>query len=146
MTPFRPRFFLILTACALLLTPCILLATEPLVVSSGYKDITMIGYTRSSKSVTLTSEVTGKTLAVNYKIGEKITERPFIEIDETFIQFKINRSQLQLKQIDSRIESMAATVQFLNTTHERLTFLKKKRQHLRPQIRRVPKQTQRNNP
>ena len=96
-----------------------------LVVSSARKELTMTGYTRPSRSVVLAAEVAGKITRVNYKTGDPIGTRPVIEIDSTFVALSVENSQLQLKQIESKIKSMESQVAFLKSAHQRLAELRK---------------------
>jgi RND family efflux transporter MFP subunit len=101
------------------------LAEKTLMVSSAQRDTLMTGYTRSSKKVTVASEISGKVVRVNYKIGDQITDRPIVEIDTTFIALSLESSQLQIRQIDSRIKTMQSTVDFLEKSQLRMQELKK---------------------
>jgi RND family efflux transporter MFP subunit len=99
---------------------------EPgLVVASAKKEQVMTGYTRPAKAVVLTSEVAGKVVRVNYKTGDPVGEKPIVEIDSTFVALSIENSQLQIKQIDSKIKSMASQVDFLKSAHDRMAELRK---------------------
>ncbi len=62
---------------------------------------------------------------VNYITGDIINEKPVIEIDPTFVVFKIKNSKLQLKQIGNRIKSLETNVQFFKKDHNRLKELRK---------------------
>ncbi len=94
-------------------------------VTSAKKDQVMTGYTRPSRSVVLTAEVAGKVIRVNYKTGEATADRPIVEIDSTFVALSLENSQLQLKQIQSKIKSMESQVDFLRSAHERVSELRK---------------------
>ncbi|GAB6095333.1 hypothetical protein JCM14469_15850 [Desulfatiferula olefinivorans] len=96
-----------------------------LTVKPAIKDLTMTGYTRCYKSVTLSAEVSGKALRVNYKTGDVIGDKPFIEIDPTFINLSIETNGLQISQVDRRIQSMESSVHFLNNTLKRVKALRK---------------------
>ncbi|MBU1167950.1 MAG: HlyD family efflux transporter periplasmic adaptor subunit [Proteobacteria bacterium] len=100
-------------------------AEKDLVVSPALKDLALTGYTRCFRSVTLTSEVAGKAIRVNYKTGDAIGDNPFIEIDPTFINLSIKNNKLQTDQMDSRIKSMKSNVHFLNKSLQRVKALRK---------------------
>ncbi|MBF0378215.1 MAG: HlyD family efflux transporter periplasmic adaptor subunit [Desulfamplus sp.] len=89
-------------------------------VENATKEVEIRGYTRSIKSATISSEVNGRVVKVNYEIGDTIKAAPklesnnnfapFAEIDTTFVDFEIQSTKIaiskiktQLKQIDSRI-------------------------------------------
>lgn len=101
-------------------------AEKTFTVATAEKSIRLTGYTRSSRSITLTSEVAGKALKVNYKIGDTITdENAFIEIDPTFVNFKIKKSRLQLQQVESRIKILKSKINYLKKGHKRMKELRK---------------------
>jgi len=77
-------------------------------VKAALKSVTLSGYTRSRTKQTLAAEVTGKVLAVNYDVGQTVQEKPFLEIDPTFVDFQINQAQLTLQKLivsNTRAES-----------------------------------------
>jgi RND family efflux transporter MFP subunit len=114
-----------LTALFVILILCSpTLAGEDLTVKPAIKDLTMTGYTRCHKAVTLSAEVPGKALRVNYKTGDVIGDKPFIEIDPTFITLSIETNALQISQIDRRLRSMESSVHFLNNTLKRVKALR----------------------
>ena len=85
-------------------------AQDRLIVEPAKKEIVLNGYTRSIKDVTLSCEVSGKILDIRYDLGDTIGDKPFIEIDPTFIDFRIagfrqslNKLEISLRQTRSRV-------------------------------------------
>ena len=85
----------------LLLSPFYASAMEEgrLVVSQAEKEVTLMGYTRTIKSQTVSPEVAGKIVKINYDTGDAIADKPFMEIDPTFTDYEIERT-LQPRQHD----------------------------------------------
>lgn len=108
----------------LTLSPVIAGAAD-LVIASALKDQMITGYTRPSRAVILTAEVAGKIVRINTRIGAVVGPHPVIEIDSTFVALSLDNSALQLKQIESRIKSMASQVEFLRSSHQRMAELRK---------------------
>jgi len=96
-----------------------------LVIAPALKNQIITGYTRPSKAVILTAEVAGKIVRINSRIGAAVGSHPVIEIDSTFVALSLDNSALQLKQIESRIKSMASQVEFLRSSHQRIAELRK---------------------
>jgi hypothetical protein len=98
---------------------------ERLVTLEAKKEIIITGYTRKHKSMTISSEVSGRTLRVNYDIGDVIGEKPFIEIDTTFVDFgidstetAIDKLEVSLKMADSRVEYLEGEFKRIDTLHK----------------------------
>lgn len=94
----------------LLLIPITGFSEEPLTVLKATQEVCLSGYTRSDTTVTISSEVSGRALQVNYDIGDIIDGRPLVEIDPTFINFQIQQTHhdialvtVEQKKSDSRI-------------------------------------------
>jgi len=100
------------------------LADKKIVVSGAQKAMTLTGYTRCSKSVTLSSEISGKAVRVNYGIGDVIGDKPFVEIDQTFIKHKIKATKIQIKQFDSRIGQLKSQIALLKKQQKRMLALR----------------------
>lgn len=111
-------------AIILLLTPLVLSAQEP-TVQKAKKDITLSGYTRSKTTVTVSSEVSGKVLRVNYDVGRTITKKPFFEIDPTFIGFQIESTLHSLKNLKTSIMQSESNVSYLDKEFKRIDKLHK---------------------
>ena len=63
-------------------------AQDDLIVQPARRNITLTGYTRSQTTVTLSSEVNGRILKVNYDDGQVIDKLPFLDIDPRFIDLR----------------------------------------------------------
>ncbi len=100
-------------------------AQESFTVESARKNITLSGYTRSRAKQTLAAEVNGKVLKVNYDVGQTVAEKPFLEIDPTFIDFQIDLNQSALQKL--KISSFRAKSQkdFLQKEFKRIDRLRR---------------------
>lgn len=99
-------------------------AEVDLVVQPASRQITLTGYTRSQTTMTLSSEVAGRVLQINYEDGQVIGELPFLHIDSTFVdleissiqhtldQLKITGSKRRLEWIISRRNTVASKIYF----------------------------------
>jgi len=74
-------------------------AQDDLVVQPASRDITLTGYTRSQTTVTLSSEVAGRVIKINYDDGQVIGDLPFLRIDPTFIDLEISSTEQTLEQL-----------------------------------------------
>ncbi len=99
-------------------------ADTKLLVADAQKEVAITGYTRCSKSVNISSEISGKIVGINYKIGELTGKKPFVEIDPTFINYKIKNKKIQLKQINSRIKDLKSRSSLLKKQYERMASLR----------------------
>ncbi|MBF0230106.1 MAG: HlyD family efflux transporter periplasmic adaptor subunit [Desulfamplus sp.] len=110
---------------SIVLSPCtvtseVVAGEQEWQVENATKEVEIRGYTRSIKSATISSEVGGRVVKINYEIGDTIKAAqklesnnnfaPFAEIDTTFVDFEIQSTKIailkiktQLKQINSRI-------------------------------------------
>ncbi|MCP4348148.1 MAG: HlyD family efflux transporter periplasmic adaptor subunit [Desulfobacterales bacterium] len=114
-------FFMILV----MLYPCQSFAQRILVVQRAKKEITLTGYTRSKTTVTVSSEVSGKVLRVNYDMGQVIGEKPFYEIDPTFIDFQIKSTLQSVKKLDISKKRAKSRVAYLKKEFIRIDTLHK---------------------
>jgi len=96
-----------------------------LTVQSAKKEITLTGYTRSKASATVSSEVSGKVLKVNYDVGDIIMEKPFLEIDPTFINFQIASTRQSLKKIKAAHKKNESRIAYLEKEFKRIDLLHK---------------------
>jgi hypothetical protein len=110
---------------AIILLPGIALSEESLLTAEAKKEVTLSGYTRSHKAMQVYSEVPGKTLKVNYDIGDTAGKRPFIEIDTTFVDFEIEstgkaagRLEVALERANSRVEYLEKEFWRVDTLHK----------------------------
>ncbi|OQY58270.1 MAG: hypothetical protein B6245_12760 [Desulfobacteraceae bacterium 4572_88] len=94
-------------------------------VQGAKKDITLTGYTRSDTVITISSEVSGKMLRVNYDLGQRIAKKPFFEIDPTFINFQIQSTRQSLKKLKIVLEKIRSRVAYLEKEFRRIEQLHK---------------------
>ncbi len=100
-------------------------AEKKLIVSDAQKEITISGYTRCSKSVTLSSEISGKAVKVNYKIGDVTGSQPFVKIDPTFISYQIQNKKIQIQQNKARLKKINSRLKLLQKKQKKITALRK---------------------
>ncbi len=114
--------WVIIWAALLWIMP-IRVGAEPLVVSPAEKEIMLTGYTRGDATVTLASEVPGRVIRVNYSEGETIKDKPFCEIDTTFIDFQIQGTRQKISGIEAAIAQNESRVAYLKKEYERIDQL-----------------------
>jgi len=100
-------------------------AAESLVVENAFKEVTLSGYTRSIKQQTISSEVSGKLLQVNYDIGQVIGDKPFFQIDPTFVTFEIETTRHAIRRLDIAMKKNASRADFLKEEFDRFDALYK---------------------
>jgi multidrug efflux pump subunit AcrA (membrane-fusion protein) len=100
-------------------------AMDSLWIETAQKSITLNGYTRSRAKQTLATEVAGKVLKVNYDVGQVVGDKPFLEIDPTFVEFQIDQARLTLQKL--RLSNARATSQrdYLQAEFTRVDRLRK---------------------
>jgi hypothetical protein len=98
-------------------------AQEDLVVRPARRDITLTGYTRSQTTVTLSSEVAGRILKINYDVGRVIGELPFLSIDPTFVDLEISSTRHTLEQLKITHKKRRSRVDYLNKEFGRIDKL-----------------------
>ncbi len=108
-----------------LVLPSSLKAGEPCVVETASRLVTLTGYTRSNTVVNLTPEVAGRVVKVNYEIGDILGKRPFIEIDTTFIDYRIKATRLSLDKLDGNRAKALSNVGYLEKEFNRIDRLHK---------------------
>jgi RND family efflux transporter MFP subunit len=101
-------------------------AQDDLVVEPARRDITLTGYTRSHTTVTLSSEVAGKILKINYDVGQVISNSPFFSIDPTFIDLEISSIQHTLTQLKINRKKRQSQVKYLEKEFRRIDKLFKR--------------------
>lgn len=110
---------------ALLLAASPLSAETPLTVKPAQKRVTLTGFTRGDTTVTISSEVSGKMLKVNYDIGRTIGEAPFFEIDPTFIDFQIESLNQSIQAVEAARKQNESRVAYLRKEFIRMDKLHK---------------------
>lgn len=108
----------------ILIIACSAFAETRLTVTDAKKNVRITGYTRCLKSVNICPEISGKVLKVNYGIGEKTGNNPFIEIDPTFIHYEIRNMKIQLKKQNARIRDLTSRVALLKKQYDRMVSLR----------------------
>ncbi len=98
-------------------------AQEDLIVQPASRDITLTGYTRSQTTVTLSSEVAGRVLKINYDDGQVIGELPFLSIDPTFIDLEISSTRQTLEQLKISQKKRRSKVDYLDKEFRRIQNL-----------------------
>lgn len=101
------------------------LFAEGLFVEKAEKETQLYGYTRAASTITLSSEVPGKIVKINYNVGDDIGSAPIIEIDPTFINFKIEQSLLALKKFEINVERLKSNIAYLEKEFKRIDDLHK---------------------
>jgi RND family efflux transporter MFP subunit len=105
------------------LSPVPASAREPLVVDTARKTVAVSGYTRSAAKRNVASEVAGKVLAVRYDVGQTIADKPFVEIDPTFIQFQIDQADWSLKKLEVSRKRVHSRLSYLEKEFQRIERL-----------------------
>lgn len=117
--------FMILAFLYPFLCPCQSFAQHILVVQRAKKEITLTGFTRGKTTVTVSSEVSGKVIRVNYDVGQVIDKKPFYEIDPTFIDFQINSTLKSVKKLKISLKRSNSRVAYLKKEFKRIDILHK---------------------
>ena len=87
------------------------------------REITLTGYTRSQTTMTLSSEVAGRVLQINYEDGQVIGELPFLRIDSTFVDLEISSIQHTLEQLKITRGKRRSRVDYLEKEYRRIENL-----------------------
>ena len=93
------------------------------VVQPASRKITLTGYTRSQTTMTLSSEVAGRVLQINYEDGQVIGELPFLRIDSTFVDLEISSIQHALNQLEITGSKRRSRVDYLEKEYRRIENL-----------------------
>jgi RND family efflux transporter MFP subunit len=101
-------------------------AQEVLVVQPAKRDITLTGYTRSQTAATLSSEVAGRILKINYDVGQLIGDPPFLTVDPTFIDLEITGTRHSLDQLKISQKKRQSRVAFFEKEFRRIDKLFKR--------------------
>ncbi|MBF0226719.1 MAG: efflux RND transporter periplasmic adaptor subunit [Desulfobacterales bacterium] len=106
----------------------------PLLVSKAENEAKLIGYTHANKTLIISAEVMGKIIKINYDIGDVIKDRPFIEIDTTFIDFEIERAKNSQKTLQLKLENANSQINYINKEYQRIETLYKSQRASEVQI------------
>ncbi len=98
---------------------------EDLVVRKAKKQISLTGYTRSAAAVTVSSEVSGKLLKVNYEVGDTVGDAPFFALDDTFVDFQIASTRQSIRKIEAAVRKNESHVAYLAREFDRIDKLHK---------------------
>jgi RND family efflux transporter MFP subunit len=101
-------------------------AQDDLIVQPARRSVTLTGYTRSQTTVTLSSEVGGRVLEVNYDDGQVIDKLPFLTIDSTFIDLEIRSTKHTLDQLKISQMKRRSRVAYLDKEFRRIENLFKR--------------------
>lgn len=112
-----------LMSAAWLFMTAIAFAQAPLMVVSARETVSFSGYTRSAATMNVASEVAGKVLSVHYDVGQTIAEKPFVEIDPTFVQFQIDQVNWSLKKLNVAKNRVNSRLSYLEKEFQRIDQL-----------------------
>jgi len=114
-------FFLIAVLC----TSGLADADQKMIIRKAQKGINISGYTHSKTTITVSSEVSGKVLRTNYAVGQTTAEKPFFEIDTTFIDFQIQSTLHAIDKIETSLKKSETNVAYLAKEFKRMDTLHK---------------------
>ncbi len=122
---FKHLILAVILAIFVIPSPPLILAQnqDDLVVQPARRSITLTGYTRSQTTVTLSSEVGGRVVKVNYDDGQVIDKLPFLTIDSTFIDLEIRSTQHTLEQLKITQKKRRSKVNYLDKDFRRIENL-----------------------
>lgn len=122
----KSTFWIIRGIIFLFILPAFSLAQEePLQVRGAQKEVVLNGYTRSDTAITVAAEVSGKVIRVNYDVGDTIEEKPFFEIDPTFIDFQIRNTRQSIKKLAAAKKKNESRTAYLKKEYDRFYQLHK---------------------
>jgi multidrug efflux pump subunit AcrA (membrane-fusion protein) len=98
---------------------------QALLVEPASKETTLSGYTRSISNMTISSEVAGKVLKVNYEVGDVAGEEPLVELDPTFIDFEIQGARHSLRLLENSRHKAEERLAYLEKEFRRIDALHK---------------------
>ncbi|MBW1988404.1 MAG: efflux RND transporter periplasmic adaptor subunit [Deltaproteobacteria bacterium] len=96
---------------------------QDLVVREAYQDATLSGYTRADTTITLSAEVSGRVVAANYDMGDRVGEGPFYEIDDTFITFQVRAAKAALEATEAALNRAKSMEAYLHKEYLRIEKL-----------------------
>lgn len=106
------KYFIFIMICILCHNDFVF-SEEVLRVKKATKEIRLSGYTRREGKMTVSSEVSGKVLKVNYDIGQPVGEKAFIVLDHTFISLQIDSTSHSLTKLNIRLKQIRSRVSYL---------------------------------
>ncbi len=98
---------------------------QVLLVERASKETTLSGYTRSISSMTISSEISGKVLKVNYEVGDVAGESPLVELDPVFIDFEIQGARHSLRVLENTRDKAENRLAHLEKEFRRIDALHK---------------------
>ena len=107
------------------LLPSLVAASGDLVTREAVTEITLTGYSRRVSAATITAEVTGKVLNVNYDVGETATAEPYVEVDTTFVDFRIQEATDALRRLEVSLRQARSRAEYLQREFKRIDTLHK---------------------
>ena len=99
------------------------LGQEDLVVQPAKRNLTLTGYTRSQTTVTLSAEVSGRVVKINYDVGRIIDQLPYLDIDPTFIDLEIDSTRKQIEQLQVTRQKQRSRINYLKKDFDRIDKL-----------------------
>jgi len=88
-------------------------------VEKAVKEVVLRGYTRSIKTATISSEVSGRIIKVSYEIGDTISREPLAAIDPTFIDLDIQSTRIALSGVDTQLQKIQSRISYLAKEFQR---------------------------
>ena len=114
---------IILLLLPLLAHPIAATAEEALRVEQARKEVVLTGYSRAQSTVTVSSEVSGKILKVNYEVGQTVNKTPFAVIDPTFIEFQLASTRHSLRSLEIDFQRSKSRIDYLEKEFTRIDKL-----------------------
>ncbi len=65
-------------------------------VEAAFRPMTLRGYTRAQSSATISAEVSGRIIRLNYAVGDTIDKAALLLIDDTFIKLELKNNSVAL--------------------------------------------------
>ncbi len=121
----RPSCIKTMFVVLMVIFPFALMAGEPLVVRPASKTVELVGYTRAGSSMTVTSEVPGKAVGVNYDVGDTAGQVPLVEVDTVFIDQALISARARVVQLEVASERAEARALYLEGEFDRMDSLHK---------------------
>lgn len=94
-----------------------------LVVEEARTETTLTGYTRAAASMNLVSEVSGRIRKISYEIGQAVGDAPFIEVDTSIIDHKIESAEASLAKLAASAERAKSHAEYQAKEYGRIRKL-----------------------